>query len=86
LLVIPDDQLALALQGKKDNLSRGVWRRFAEYCGLPEKVALRILGKQAGVLDAAISLIDRSFLPDDQKQDFKQLLADRTNSISPEAM
>jgi serine/threonine-protein kinase HipA len=85
-LVIPDDQLALALQGKKDNLSRGVWRRFAEYCGLPERVALRILGKQAAVLDAAITLIDRSFLPDDQKQDFKQLIVDRTSSITPEAM
>lgn len=84
-LVIPDDQLALPLQGKKDNLRRGVWRRFAEYCGLPEKVALRVLDTQAAVLDEATRLIDHSFLPHDQKQDFKRLIADRTNSISAEA-
>jgi len=84
-LIIPDDQLALPLQGKKDNLRRGVWRRFAEYCGLPEKVALRVLNTQAAALDEATKLIDRSFLPDDQKQDFKRLIADRTNSISAEA-
>jgi serine/threonine-protein kinase HipA len=77
-LVIPDDQLALPLEGKKDNLRRGVWRRFAEYCGLPEKVALRLLDKQASVLSEATALIDRSFLPPDQKEAYKRLIADRT--------
>jgi serine/threonine-protein kinase HipA len=81
-LVIPDDQLALPLQGKKDNLRRGVWRRFAEYCALPEKVALRLLDKQASTLDDAIALIDRSFLPDDQKDAYKDLIVERTESIA----
>jgi serine/threonine-protein kinase HipA len=81
-LVIPDDPLALPLQGKKDNLRRGVWRRFAEYCGLPEKVAQRVLDKQASVLEHATVLIDRSFLPDEQKQSLKQLIAERSESIS----
>jgi serine/threonine-protein kinase HipA len=84
-LVMPDDQLALPLQGKRDNLRRGVWRRFAEYCGLPEKVALRVLDKQASVLDDATKRIDRSFLPDDQKEDYKRLIAERSASISAEA-
>ncbi len=66
------------MQGKKDNLRRGVWRRFAEYCGLPEKVALRLLDKQASVLSDATALIDRSFLPPDQKEAYKRLIADRT--------
>jgi hypothetical protein len=74
--------LALPVQGKKDNLNRFVWRRFAEYCGLPEKTALRILNRQAAIAEKAIRLIDRSFLPDDQKQDFKRLIVDRTHSIS----
>jgi serine/threonine-protein kinase HipA len=80
-LVITDDLLALPLQGKRDNLHRGVWRRFAEYCALPEKVALRLLDKQAAALDDSTALIDRSFLPDEQKQDYKRLLAERTDSI-----
>ncbi|MBX3432378.1 MAG: HipA domain-containing protein [Pirellulales bacterium] len=81
-LVIPDDQLALPLQGKKDDLRRGVWRRFAEYCGLPEKVALRLLDKQASILNDATALIDRSFLPDDQKESYKRLIDDRSDSVS----
>jgi serine/threonine-protein kinase HipA len=81
-MVIPDDQLALPLQGKKDNLRRGVWRRFAEYCGLPEKVALRLLDKQTSILDDATALIDRSFLPDDQKEAYKRLIIERSDSLS----
>jgi hypothetical protein len=79
--MIPDDQLALPLQGKKDNLRRGVWRRFAQYCALPEKVALRLLDKQASALDDATALIDRSFMPDDQKEAYKELIAERTDTI-----
>jgi serine/threonine-protein kinase HipA len=80
-LVIPDDQLALPLHGKKDNLCRGIWRRFAEYCALPEKVALRLLDKQVSVLADATALIDRSFLPVDQKEVYQRLIAERTQSI-----
>jgi serine/threonine-protein kinase HipA len=85
-LVIPDDDLAIPVQGKRNNLHRSVWRRFAEYCGLPEKVALRVLDKQASVLDEAIQLIDRSFLPHDQKEDYKRLIAERTDTILSEPL
>ncbi len=85
-LVMPDDVLAIPLQGKQDNLRRGAWRRFAEYCGLPEKVALRVLDKQASVLTDAIALIDRSFLPEDQREAYKQLIAERTESIRLEGV
>jgi hypothetical protein len=44
-----------------------------------------VLAAQAAALDKATRLIDNSFLPDDQKQDFRRLVADRTNSISAEA-
>jgi serine/threonine-protein kinase HipA len=81
-LVIEDDQLAIPVHGKRDNLRRGVWRRFAAYCKLPEKAVLRILNKQVSVLDEAIRLIDRSFLPDDQKEHYRRLIAERTYSIS----
>lgn len=80
-LVIPDDTLALPLQGKKDTLRRGVWKRFAEYCRLPEKAALRVLDQQTSVLDDAIQLIERSFLPDDQKDAYKHLVTERTSAI-----
>ncbi|HUF60640.1 MAG TPA: HipA domain-containing protein [Verrucomicrobiales bacterium] len=81
-LLMPDDQLALPLQGKRDNLRRGVWRRFAKYCGLPEKVALRVLEKHVSARDKAAALIDRSFLPADQKDAFKRIIDERIESIT----
>ncbi len=80
-LVIPNDPLALPLQGKDDNLRRGVWRRFAKYCQLPEKVALRVLDKQISAYEKAIPLVEQSFLPDHQKEIYLQLIADRTEAI-----
>lgn len=81
-LVIPDDSLALPLQGKRDKLHRDAWRRFAEYCRLPDTIALRLLEKQAAILDNAIQMIDRSFLPDDHKDAYKSLLTERTATIA----
>lgn len=80
-LLIPDDVLALPVQGKRDRLRRGAWQRFAEYCRLPEKAALRVLDHQVSVLDAAQDLIDRSFLPEGQKAAYKGLIAERTETI-----
>lgn len=81
-LVIPNDTLALPVLGKKDNLQRGAWRKFAEYCRLPPRVAERVLDKQTSILDEALRLIDRSFLPDDQKANYKSLIEERTAKLS----
>jgi serine/threonine-protein kinase HipA len=77
-LVIPNDTLALTVVGKKDNLDRVDWLAFASYCQLPEKTAVRVLETQSAILEPATELIDRSFLPVDQKQIYKLLIADRT--------
>ena len=80
-LVIPNDALALPIVGRKDNLRRGAWLEFAAYCQLPEKTALRVLDKQTSTLDKARQLIDRSFLPYDQKNQYKRLIAERTETL-----
>ena len=80
-LVIPNDPLALPVVGKKDNLDRSDWLAFANYCQLPERTVVRVLGIQISILDRAIALIDRSFLPPDQKMTYKALIADRTAKL-----
>ena len=77
-LVIPDDPLALPVVGKKDNLDRADWLRFATYCQLPERTAIRVLETQMAVHDRAVELIDRCFLPADQKTTYKALITERT--------
>jgi serine/threonine-protein kinase HipA len=80
-LVIPNDPLALPVVGKKDNLDRADWLTFAGYCQLPERTAIRLLDGQVSALDAALSLIDRSFLPPDQKAMYQALISDRTAQL-----
>lgn len=84
-LVLPNDTLALPIDGRKDNLRRNTWLKFAEYCQLPEKTAIRVLEKQVSILNEATQLIDRSLLPDDQKSTYKLLIADRSASLRGEA-
>jgi serine/threonine-protein kinase HipA len=80
-LVIPDDQLSLSVQGKKDKLNRKVWLEFAKYCRLSQRAASRVLDRQTASLDKANVLIEHSFLPDDQKKDYIDLLSSRTASL-----
>ena len=71
-----------AIVGKRDNLDGNDWLKFATYCELPEKAALRILRKQVSVLDRAGQLIDRCFLPTDQKEHYRQLILDRSSVLA----
>ena len=77
-LVIRDDPLALSVNGKKENLRRGDWLKFARYCRLPETAASRVLAAQATALEPALTLIGRSFLPAEPKEQYRQLIAERS--------
>jgi serine/threonine-protein kinase HipA len=77
-LVIPDDPLALRIVGKKDRLDRADWLDFAKYCNLPEKPAIRVLDELTLAAPKATALIVHSFLPDEQRKQFAQLVTDRT--------
>ena len=71
-LVIENDDLALPVGGKKANLTRRTWLEYAEYCGIPEKAATRVL---TGLVDAtgdALSLISRSFLSEEMRERYRR--------------
>jgi serine/threonine-protein kinase HipA len=77
-LVIPRDTLALPIGGKKNNLTLRLWLKFAEYCQIPERAARRLLSSQAALLDRALPLIGRSFLPDDAKARYEEIVRENT--------
>jgi serine/threonine-protein kinase HipA len=77
-LVIANDPLALSVAGKKTKLRRSDWLEFAEYCQLSAKVAAPILDRQGSSADEAKSLIERSFLPDEQKPPYQELIQQRS--------
>lgn len=61
-LVIDDDELAMPIIGRKEKLKRSTWRKFANYCELPERVLERVIARQIAALPKALELIERSEL------------------------
>lgn len=80
-LVLPDDDLALTLSGKKKNITRRIWLEFAEYCGIPERAARRLIGEQSDVLEPAVDLVSRSFLSDAAKEKYEAILRENTATL-----
>jgi serine/threonine-protein kinase HipA len=81
-LVIADDQLALPVAGKRDRLTRSDWIHYGGYCGLRPRVIERILGRIAGSIDGAQSLIADSLLSDGMKAEYSSLVAQRGAALA----
>lgn len=77
-LVIPDDTLALPIGGRDKHFTRRKWFEFAEYCGLPERAAKRLIAQQIDALESAEGLIAASSLPDDMKQQYEEIVRENT--------
>lgn len=78
-LLLPEDkeELALPLNGKKNNLRKNDFVKFAEVLGINKKVVERILIKMASVQDKFNSWIDNSFLTSETKKSYKDLISQR---------
>ncbi|MBI3862925.1 MAG: HipA domain-containing protein [Planctomycetia bacterium] len=77
-LVIPDDTLAMPVGGRDRKLTRGIWVEFADYCGIPDKAAKRLISEQIDSLDPALRLISASFLPESMKNQYEALIRANT--------
>ena len=81
-LVLPeDDKLALPIGGRDTTFTRRKWLDVAEYCEIPEKAAVRLLSDQIDAFAAAKSLIAGSFISDEAKVRFEQILDENTNVL-----
>ncbi len=81
-LPIPTDQdLALSIGGKTRNLNRRVWLEFAEYSRIPQRAAVRLLQEQIDALDPSLRLIEASFLPDELKSRYQEIVRSNTELL-----
>lgn len=80
-LVIPKDQQALAVGGRKNRLTAANWRALGAYAGLPERAVERILAGPGATLKRAHERIDASFLPAAMKRDYKALVTTRARGL-----
>jgi serine/threonine-protein kinase HipA len=76
-LVIPGDQLALPVGGKRDGFTRQDWLGFARYGQIPERSAQRVLATLVSSLDACVAMIDGSSLSAPFKGAYRDLLRAR---------
>ena len=78
-LVMPEDteELALTLNGKKRKIKKADFVASMQALGLEEKVINNIFAKFAKVKDRWFEFIDLSFLPDEMKEAFKAIIAER---------
>jgi len=78
-VIMPQDQeeLALTLNGKKQNIRRKDFLIFAEACGLNRKSAEKMIEKIVALKDMYLTMCRESYLPDDMKERFEALICER---------
>ncbi len=81
-LVIPGDRLALPVGGRDGGLTRRGWLEYAAYCGVPRRAAERVTKQVAAALAPASELVERSFLPDEMKAAYRDLLRERAGALT----
>ena len=83
-VVIPSDkeQLALTLNGKKQNIRRKDFLVFADTIGIPERSAEKMIEKIVKLKDKYISMCRDSYMPDEMKDALEALIEERIAVLS----
>ena len=78
-VVIPSDkeQLALTLNGKKQNIRRKDFLVFARTIGINDNAAEKIIAKTVRLKDRYITMCRESYMPEDMKQSLEALIEER---------
>jgi len=82
-LVMPEDkeELALTLNGKKSKLCREDFETSCQSSGLEQKIIENIFAKFEKIIPEWSLLIDSSFLSDEMKENYKNLIQKRRERI-----
>src|SRR5206468_3087499 len=81
-LVIPDDPLALPVCGKRDKLKASTWVEFGRRAGLGERAVRRVLDEVTATLPAAVDVLADAPLPEAMREDYVQLLQQRSRVLA----
>lgn len=82
-VVIPSDmeQLALTINGKKQNIRRKDFVILAETIGITEKSAEKMINKIIGLKEKYITMCEESYMPDDMKAALNNLIEKRVGVL-----
>ncbi len=76
------EELALHLNGKKSRLKRQDFIDYGSYLKVPDKVVKMTLNKLASSMPKMLKWIEISFLSEELKTSYKQLITDRWHRLS----
>lgn len=75
------EQFALAMNGKKMNIRRGDFLKFAESCGKSRSTAEKIIEKLVGLTPEWLAMCDDSLLPGALKERLKKIITERAKVL-----
>ncbi|MCH8559047.1 MAG: HipA domain-containing protein [Balneolia bacterium] len=75
------EELALTLNGEKSNFKTDTFLTFGKSTGLSTKQLTNIIERQQGLLESYQYIIESSFLSDELKERYKQILMERFEVI-----
>lgn len=77
-----DEESALAINGRKNNLRKKDFLALANYVGIRDKILLKLIEKFESFLPAWQDLIMKSFLSEQKKMEFIELIDNRMRRLS----
>ena len=82
-LVMPEDteELALTLNGKKRKIKRSDFEIAMNKSGLETKIIEKLFAKFEKITSKWFEYIDISFLPDEMKEDYKQIIVEKIEAL-----
>ena len=80
---MPDDkeQFALAMNGKKMNIRKGDFLKFADTCGITRQTAEKLIENLVKLTPKWLAMCENSLLPDELKGRLKKIIIERTEVL-----
>ena len=78
---VDKEQFALAMNGKKTNIRKGDFLKFADTCGISRQTAEKLIENLVKLTSKWIAMCDKSLLPDDLKDRLRKIIAERSEVL-----
>lgn len=75
------EQFALAMNGKKMNIRKGDFLKFADTCGIARQTAEKLIENLVKLTPKWIAMCENSLLPDELKDRLKKIIIERTEVL-----
>ena len=75
------EQFALAMNGKKMNIRKGDFLKFADACGIARQTAEKLIENLVKLTPKWLGMCENSLLPDELKDRLEKIIIERTEVL-----